>query len=266
MTGLTCKVQGDRLKALGIRIEPPMPHRPWAGNAQARRFCSSSSSAGKHAFSTPPRSVSPSPCRRTLSGRVVRFQYPSSSVRFDDACSLAGQQTAVQSASSFGSGKGLADPHGMAQVRQKALQRLDLSGFPGPGDDRVVQDPDHVGAVRLLQAGDHAVLAVRREHEFVAGPRGLQLPIGAEASEVNQLAAGQPADARHPFVPRVVVLEIILPQVLSPLSPVMGGGKKDAEVALRTFVDHERAGQRSQGLVDPGRGRGPQGVVQGGVT
>ena len=100
--------------------------------------------------------------------------------------------------------------------------------------------------------------------ELVVRPGGLDLAFGIELSDVGDAAVGQLPDPRHPFVPWVVVFQVIPLQVLAPLAPVVGGGEDDADIVAGTLAHQQGVARRAARVVDEGGDGRPVGIVEHG--
>ena len=105
-----------------------------------------------------------------------------------------------------------------------------------------------------------------RRQRLVVRCRILALAVGVEIVDVNDVAVGQPFEARHAFVLVEIDLGVHALQFLVALTAVVEPGQDDPSVVGRPLRDHQFMALDAAGGIDQGSGRRPVGIIQGGFV
>ena len=198
-----------------------------------------------------------------VAGPVVRRHDPPAPVELDDAGPGGLEQFRERRAESTGAGQRLPDPHVLTDMGQETPDRVELHGRPAVPVDRVVDGPDDARAVGPVQANVDAVLGVSQRQPLVECYRGVQLRLGVEVGNVDQLAVGENTQTRDPFVQEVVELEVVALQFPVPLPAIVEARKIDLDVSSGASVaEHQGVAVRAEGVVDQPGGARPVGIVE----
>lgn len=203
-----------------------------------------------------------------IQGTIVGPDNPAAAVQVNDPDPVVVEHVRERRPQCIRSGQNLPNTHELADVGQEMSDHLQLIGPPAGRVDRVSEYGDDVRPGRALQSDVQTVLPIGTSQILIKCGGSPQLLFRIDVDHPHQLAVRQASDPRHPFVPVVVVLQVVAFQLLPALALVVEPQVKHAQpvfAALVALPDHQRISPAAADLLDQGRGCGPVGIVQRGL-